>query len=166
MDPNMQAAVFRLLVVVNTLLLAAVVALVVLVESDPENVRVASAVMAVLSGVPGLLLPYYAYKVGQVASTKTARTEKRVNTPQRLGLLLGVLFCGQAACWAVAADPSSSSQDLLPATLVLSHVLCSAALGVLLLVYHRAAANLLREPMEGRTHTTTHTHAHTRTRTL
>jgi hypothetical protein len=75
MDPNMQAAVFRLLVVVNTLLLAAVVALVVLVESDPENVRVASAVMAVLSGVPGLLLPHYAYKVGKVASTKTARTE-------------------------------------------------------------------------------------------
>jgi hypothetical protein len=107
----------------------------------------ANITMGVLSLVLAFLLAFYGSKISalRTASRKLNSklsgghgklTHKSHDTLQ--SLLLGFLFCGQAACWAVS-DPKG---DHLAAVLVVSHSLSSAALVLLFSIYHRSAVVL------------------------
>jgi hypothetical protein len=146
---------FRILVVVNTLLVAVVLALVVLVstasgEADKElYVWVANTAMGVFSLVLGLLLSFYGHTVGALANKtrfmkspgKTKGFVQSKDYTQYRSYLLGFLFCAQAACWWAVRDPHSPN---LPVVVVVSHSLSGSSLVLLLLIYHKSATKLRR----------------------
>jgi hypothetical protein len=144
---------FKSLVVVNTLLVAVVSALAVLVnvassKADRDRyIWAANITVGLFSFVLGVLLLFYGRKVGALRpKTKPGTGHSSPSNSTRLhSVLLGVLFCGQAACWAVS-DPEG---DHLAAVVVVSHSLSSAALVLLLTIFRRNAAKL-RGKTEGR----------------
>jgi hypothetical protein len=143
----------KVLAVVNALLVAVLVVLSVLVSVASEGadrkryIWMANITMGVLSLVLAFLLAFYSSKISALRSAAHKlksklggghgkSTHKNHDTLQ--SLLLGVLFCGQAGCWAVS-DPKG---DHLAAVVVVSHSLSSAALVLLFSIYQRSAVSL------------------------
>jgi hypothetical protein len=147
-----QNSQLRTLAVLNTLLVAVVSALAVLVsatsaEADRQRyIWAANITMGLFSCVLGVLLVFYGSKVSALRSATSAKSKPGIgqgnSTPsdhmKLHSLLLGGLFCGQAVCWAVS-DPAGGH---LAVVVVVSHSLSSAALVLLLTIFRRNAAKL------------------------
>jgi hypothetical protein len=158
----------KVLALVNALLMTVVVVLAVLVSAAGEKedreryVQAANITMGLFSLVLGFLLAFYGYKVGQLRNTSKNLKDKHGVTSAGHGkstsrnrdvsqsLLLGVLFSGQAACWAVS-DPEG---DHLAAVVVVSHLLSSAALVLLFSIYHRSKVSLSGRSSRYKRHST------------